>query len=723
MIRTAIVTLGLLAGLNAPAMAQTLMSEDFQDGNAEGWRGDAGRGEIRITEYAGNFSLRLQRNAWVAAAVQIPAGQAIRISADFAAEGLEGDDACQLETSFDGQDWTGIGRIEDGQDDGVTLTSVGGDLPAAGMERAMLVRLRAAGNAANDTCWVDNIRVTGQTPLAALTPVLTAQTLFAVAPLSGSYSTSAFAAPDDAASSSASLNGRLVLATAHRADRFALLLDEFDAASRADRLDELPAFAIDLLSDGQDLIPVQRGPQQGDHPEWEWIFQPGRIWDGGDGEGWMRAALPVALQERNANCVQNGLMSFLYRESGEISQAVVQFGAQTCAYLQFDLLARLPVSFEPGEATAVVAGAVRQAWRSERAARLPRSPLGDLALAHPQVDLAEIGSPLEVTPENMTAFALVADGRFFAGDCPTRQGPDPYCDVTPLPSYSVAKSVVGGIGLMRLEQLYPGARQALIADYVPQCTAARWGDVTFEQALDMATGNYTSDVYDLDEASAPTWDFLTVETHAEKVERACAMHPRQAEPGSTWVYHTTDTYLLGTAMQAYLRQQSGQADADFYDTLLVPIWQALSLSPLAMQTRRTRDAEAQAFTGWGLTLSADDMARMALFLQADGVIDGEAWLDQGLLAAALQRNPDDRGLPAIEDNLRYRAGFWAYNAGHYLGCDHDVWIPTMSGYGGISVTLIPNGHVYLYASDGREFSWRRAVAQSFAIQPFCEAVP
>ncbi|WP_417495339.1 serine hydrolase [Maricaulis sp.] len=721
MMRTAILTLGLLAGLGAPVMAQPLMSEDFQDGNAEGWRGDAGRGDIRITEYAGNFSLRLQRNAWVAAAVQIPAGQEIRISADFAADGLEGEDSCQLETSFDGQDWTGIGHIADGQDDGVTLTSVTGRLPASDTSRAMLVRLRAAGNAANDTCWVDNIRVTGQTPLAALTPALTAQTLLAAAPLDGPYATTAFAAPDTALPPPARLDGQLSLAAAQRADHFTLLLDEFDAANSAGRLDELPGFTLDLVSEGSALIPVQRGPQQGDHPEWEWIFQPGRIWDGGDGNGWMRAALPVALQERNANCIQNGLMSFLHRDSGEVSQAVVQIGAQTCAYLQFDLLARLPVSFEPG--AVADAETVRQAWRSESAARLPRSPLADLALAHPQVDLADIGSPLEVTPENMTAFALVADGRLYAGDCPTRQGPDPYCDVTPLPSYSVAKSVVGGIGLMRLEQLYPGARQALIADYVPQCTAERWGDVTFEQALDMATGNYTSDVYDLDEASAPTWDFLTVETHAEKLERACGMHPRRAEPGTRWVYHTTDTYLLGTAMQAYLREQSGQADADFYDTLLVPIWQALRLSPLAMQTRRTRDAEAQAFTGWGLTLSADDMARMALFLHAGSVIDGVSWLDRDLLAAALQQKPDDRGLPAIDDSLRYRAGFWAYNAGADLGCEHDVWIPTMSGYGGISVTLIPNGHVYLYASDGREFSWRRAAAQSFAIQPFCEAAP
>ncbi|WP_417490526.1 serine hydrolase [Maricaulis sp.] len=721
MIRTALLALGLLAGPAAPVMAQTLFADDFQDGDAEGWRGDAGRGDIRVTEYAGNFSLRLQRDAWVATAVSIGAGLELRVAADFAAEGLEGEDSCRLETSFDGQTWAEIGRVVDGQDDAVSLTPIAGVVPASDTDRAMLLRLRAAGNAGNDTCWADNISVTASVPLAALPDDLPAAALLGTEPLAGPWTTSVFAPGPGDAAPAAGLNGRLILAAPHRADHFTLLRDEFDAAPRAPRVDEVPAFAIDLVSDGRDLIPVQRGPQRADHPDWEWIFQPGRIWDGGDGEGWMRAALPVALQERNANCVQNGLMSFLWREDGTVSQAVLQMGAETCAYFQFDLLARLPVSFSAGDAA--VGEPVRQAWHAERAARLPRSSMSDLARAYPQIDIAEIGSLLEVTPANMTAFGFVADGRLYAGPCQTRQGPDPYCDVMPLPSYSLAKSMVAGIGLMRLEQLYPGARQAIIADYVPQCAAERWGDVSFEQALDMVSGNFTSDVYDIDEASAETWDFLTVETHAEKVERACAMHPRRAEPGTTWVYHTTDTYLLGVAMQAYLRQQSGQADADFYDALLVPIWQQLGLSPLAMQTRRTRDAEAQPFTGWGLTLQADDLARIALFLQAGGVIDGEALLDRDLLAAALQQKPDDRGLPAIDDSLRYRAGFWAYNAGAYLGCGHDVWIPSMSGYGGVSVTLIPNGQVYFYASDGREFAWRRAVAQSNAIQPFCEAVP
>jgi hypothetical protein len=192
---------------------------------------------------------------------------------------------------------------------------------------------------------------------------------------------------------------------------------------------------------------------------------------------------------------------------------------------------------------------------------------------------------------------------------------------------------------------------------------------------------------------------------------------------SSFDVHTTDTYILGAAMQAYLRQHGGDPNADFYDTLLRPIWQALRLSPLMAHTRRSRDAEAQPFTGWGLTFIADDIARIANFLHDGGRIEGEAWLEPDLLAAALQQNPADRGLPAINDTLRYRAGFWAYNAGPFLGCDGAVWIPSMSGFGGISLALMPNGQTYFIFSDGHQYAWRRAAVASNSIQSFCEVQP
>jgi hypothetical protein len=401
------------------------------------------------------------------------------------------------------------------------------------------------------------------------------------------------------------------------------------------------------------------------------VIQPGRVWL--DAEGW-EARFPIALQERNANCIHTGWLAVSADSDSGNAQGVLQMGAETCAYFQFDLWTRLDVSVEPLDIPAELP-------RDDD--RLERRDIAELSASFTPSDQAMFGSPLEVAPDAMSVFGVLIDDTIYAGGCDTRFGPDPYCEDLALPSYSLAKSVVAGLALMRLEQLYPGARSALISEHVDACEAQR-------------------------------------STHAERIDLACSQHSRQAEPGERWVYHTTDTYVLGAAMQDYWRVQSGRDNADFYDDLLVPLWRSLGLSPLMDRTRRSYDATRQPVSGWGLILTLDDMMRLGRFLQGGGRVDGEAWADPKMMAAALQRDPDDRGLIAGGDTQRYQNGFWAWNAGPVLGCASEVWIPALSGYGGITLALMPNGHVFAYVSDGREFAWRRAAAASNAIQPFCE---
>ena len=65
-------------------------------------------------------------------------------------------------------------------------------------------------------------------------------------------------------------------------------------------------------------------------------------------------------------------------------------------------------------------------------------------------------------------------------------------------------------------------------------------------------------------------------------------------------------------------------------------------------------------------------------------------------------------------------GFWAKKfKGSNLGCTKDVWIPFMSGFGGITVALMPNKTLYYYFSDDQDFAWDRAVIASNKISPFC----
>lgn len=694
----------------APTMvaAQTYLNEGFQDGDADGWQSDARKGEIGLTTYAGNISLKMTRDAYAVRKLENISSARVRIGAVFAAEKLEGDDACVLEASPDGIQWFEIGRVEDGQDDALTLHPVTRVLDIESTQ--LYLGARITGNASNDTCWVDNISVVGMRRVADLPTSLDKEALWSGQAIADPVSMQAFAPPNEALAPLSSYSGTLTF-DGSQAAGFELLKDAFNYAPTAETLDHLPALEMALVQDGTDLIPVQRGPQPSSHPDWEWIIEPGKIWQRED--GYVRVSLPFALQERNANCIHNGVLAFEIGLDGKTSAMIYQIGSETCAYLQFNLWGSASITFDRNAVSG--SGLLVQAYQSEVAHRLPIRPISALSYRD------QLGHATEVAPDAMSVLGYVKNGTHYTAPCPTRFGDYPFCDVLDLPSYSWAKSMVAGVASMRLEKLYPGAMDSLISDYVPACKD--WKDVTFQHALDMATGYYESDVYDEDEASEGTRQFFLADRHDQKIDLACTMYDRKSAPGETFVYHTTDTYILGAAITAFLREKTGRDDADIFDDLIRPLWTAIGTSPVAHKTRRTYDDVGQVFAGWGLTLHRDDIAKIATFLHDGGQINGEAMLDPVMLSEALQNTGNPVGLRAVIDNQRYKNGFWAWNAGPSFECDTDLFIPAMSGYGGLTLALMPNGHTYYYISDGHAFAWARAAKASHSDAPLCEITP
>ena len=538
----------------------------------------------------------------------------------------------------------------------------------------------------------------------------------------------AFAPPPPAAASAQysaprqHLEGRLRLGALRAEHGFRALLDRYgDATTHHRAAQRLPGFDVEFVQDGNALIPVQRGAIPSTHPEWEFILEPGRVWDEPGDAGYSRASLPFALEERNANCMHQGVLTFLFRADGAVTNAAYEIAGETCAYFRFDAWGFVQARYVPG--TIDAREAVVGHYRDEVRARLPLRPLSQLAADFPGARPEAFGAAAEIPPETMSVYGLVVDGVHYRSDCVTRQGPYPYCDVMDLPSYSLAKSIGAAIAVMRLAADYPQLTSARIADLVPQCAGpGGWGDVTVGDTLDMATGRYDSAGHEADEDSAATLQgFFLPDRHAAKLDFACRHFPRQAAPGSAWVYHSTDTYVLGTALNGFLRTRSGPG-ADFYrDILAGQLWPALHLGPQLSVTRRTYDADAQPFTGYGLTLHGDDIARLSLFLNVDhGRIGTAQVLDPALLDEALQRDAAHPGLRAGFDELRYKNGFWAWNAQQALGCRTPTWIPFMSGYGGIIVALLPNGMTYYYVSDGGVFRWKLAAIEADRIRPFCQ---
>jgi len=530
---------------------------------------------------------------------------------------------------------------------------------------------------------------------------------------------SSFGLPINAAQPNNNFEGRLTLLGEASGGEFFEIKDTFGYTSVGDTTRKhLPEFDYTFVQTGTHIVPLERGSLANSHPQWEYILEPGRVWQENGDNGYSRAAIPFTLQQKNANCMHNGVISFLFKNDGTISQVAYQISSETCLYFKFDMWGLLSASYTP----AIVANAVqiKTAYQAEVAVRMPSKPISALANDYSGADPSQFGNVDETAPAHMTLYGFVIDGTHYVGGCETRYGTYPYCEVMDIPSFSTAKSAFAGVALMRLEKKYPGSMSQSIANYVPDCAInGFWFDVTFENAADMSTGNYDSPFYMGDEFAWHTSYLFLPEQHVSKIGYACNIYIRKAIPGSQWVYHTSDTYILGTAMNTYVKRLEGSS-ADIFSTILVEeLWKPLGISPAARVSRRTYDSIAQPFTGWGLTFHRDDVSKITEFLNLDhGVINGQPMLDSAQLNAAMQRTPLDRGLTPLY-GYQYNNGFWAHEISGNLACVNEVWVPFMSGYGGISIVMLPNGSSYYFFSDNDTYSWMKAAVEANKIRNFC----
>lgn len=718
--------LAMLSGITlCTQAAQPLFSEDYEDGDYQGWS-LSGAGSAQITSYAGNESLRLTRARSAQVAVSTQGFSQVSISMEMAASYLEYNDSCVGEVSADnGNSWQTVVQVVDGMDDGVTLYQGQSSHSSFDDNAQLLLRVRAAGNQTADYCWADNILLFGE-PTGEVFDGLSgngnvSRSLHTYSQLLGSTQSlvdySAFALPVGARNPDHEFSGLLTLSNESSSGQFTEQGTNLAAAYTDPG--HLPEFSYEFVQHGTHLIPVQRGLVATSHPSWSYILSPGRVWQENSDSAYARVALPFALQENGANCTHNGVMTFLFKSDGSVSNLAYQISSETCAYFKFNMWGKLPATYEPYELAEALE--LIQAYEAEVTGRMPVKALSSLSLDYPEagLNIANVGS--ELSQAHRSVYGVVYQGVHYLGQCSSRTGNYPYCEVLALPSYSTAKSVVGGIGLMRLEQIYQGSQKTLpVSNWVSQCNGSQWQGVTFEHLLDMATGNYDSSGFEVDEASnAMLNGFFLSYTHSGKIGFSCS-YARKSTPGTAWVYHSSDTYILGSALDNYHRYWQG-AQADFYqDVLVEELWLGLGLSPTTYTSLRTFDTQAQAYSGYGLTYLVDDVVKLADFLNKDdGKIQGVQMLEPNMLAEAMQQT-SQHGLDAGSGIDKYQNGFWAWNGKSALGCANDSWIPYMSGYGGIGVVMLPGDMTYYFFSDNQEHSFVTTVQELSKLHNYCQ---
>lgn len=533
------------------------------------------------------------------------------------------------------------------------------------------------------------------------------------AALSGPAHTAAFRPPANPGKPANILSGQLVF-SARTAAGFRVIKDDFNRLSGpAPALELLPTVTTQWVQSGNDIIPRQRTPQTSDHPYWEWVFAPGKAWDEPGDQGLTRAAIPFSLQQRNQNCTHHGMLTFLFRSDGYTSDSVFQVVSETCIWLKADFWGRLGVHFQPDQKTDT--SAIATGYREEIEKRLPVQPITRLEVLDQAANI-DLFRPEK--PEDATVWGLVANGVHYIGGCHTRHGPYPFCEQLVLPSYSLAKSVFLGLGFLQLRDRYPGMESERVTDWIPECRLAdqRWEGVELRHLVDMTSGLYHSTKFMDDENRITRTDFIQGETQSDKLAFACEEYPRNANAGERWVYHTSDSYLAGLLMTRFLRARLDPAADLLEETWLKSTWKDVGLSPLSTYSKRTYDAARQPFAGYGLSFHPDDVARLGQWLNGSAANEHDSGRFHSLF-----RNSADTAKPDLAPlGLNYHAGTWAAQAKQWVGCDDEVWIPFFSGFGGITVALLPNGMVYYYFSDSGIFKWAKPVIEAHRMKPICD---
>jgi hypothetical protein len=532
----------------------------------------------------------------------------------------------------------------------------------------------------------------------------------------------AFAIPEDAAKTDLVFEGRLLIKTG---GTFGFTIIHNDEKKPADSTRfQLPEFDIQFVQDGSYLIPVKQGLIYTGHKYWNTIIGPGRIWQEKNDNGYARISFPFTLVERNQNCTHNGVMAFLYNGK-EVTPLYYQITQETCLEFKFDLWGQTGVQYFPESIPQ--AAEIRKAYSLEIKNRLPTKPLSALMDDFPEARINLDRFASGITKKDLTAYGLVINNVNYVSGCATRYGQYAYCENMRLPSYSTAKSAFAAVALMRLGQKYgTGVYDLLVKDYVPETDQSEgdWSAVTFKNALDMGTGNYDEVGYEIDESSSIMGSFLDEAETLQEKSHFALQFGNQSPPGQVWVYHTSDTFLLTLAMNNFLIQKEGEG-SDIFNFVRDEVYSPLGLSAGALSSLRTDNNEKGIpFGGYGLFFTRDDIAKITSLLNVDhGKLGDEQILEPGLLDAALQRDSSDRGLNTTGVPVfKYHYGFWAKEwtpaKDRQFACS--FWTPFMSGFGGITVALMPNGAAYYYFSDNNEFSWYDAIYETNKLKPICQ---
>ena len=465
-----------------------------------------------------------------------------------------------------------------------------------------------------------------------------------------------------------------------------------------------PAVRLAFITVDGDLVPVTQevvraGSTQPGKSYWDVIVQPGRVWVEPGDRGWSRAAFPFALVHTLEGETHNGLATFLYR-GRDVTALRFQIVQQTTpAHIDVPFTAAGIAPAQREALPSVDAEALAARYRASVRDAVPVRPWSALERRVGAARLAEFDAGLPAKETILTG--LDYQGTFYLKGCVSAGGPLPWCDRTRFGVWSVTKAFANELALLRLAQKYgPAVFREKIIDYIPEARAyPAWAEVTFDDCINMSTGigngstkREPNDVEDgYIDATYNEWaDAPSVADKVAALLRIGKTYPWG--PGAVVRYRDQDMYILGVAMDRYLKNHEG-ATADLWSMLEREVYLPIGIHYAPINRSIEPDGSAgHPLMAYGYYATVSDLVKVARLYQARGAAHGVQLLYRPRIEELLA-GIAPRGLPtgghSPDGETTYFNAFWNLRYTARGGCR--LYIPQMVGWGNNLVGLFPGG--------------------------------
>lgn len=253
-------------------------------------------------------------------------------------------------------------------------------------------------------------------------------------------------------------------------------------------------------------------------------------------------------------------------------------------------------------------------------------------------------------------------------------------------SFSVAKSFSSTLVGAAIKDGLIKSVDDPIVDYLPGLAGSGYEGVSIRQVLNMTSGVAWNEDYEDPNSDVAKFSAEPSVNGSDPVVAYMARLPREAEPGTKWVYKTGETNLVGSLVRA----ATGKSMADY---LTEKVWQPYGMNQNAVWMLDLGGGE---IAGCCLSVSLRDYARFGHFFMHGAKIGGESivpenWIEEATTstAAATEGMGGQGGYGFqwwLTNGPAYRAS-GIFGQGIWLNPEKDLVIVTLSAWPGATDNL------------------------------------